>query len=109
MSVVDKNILGLKLVTGEDIVAKVGQTSGNQYILSNPVLLRMMPSQIDGAPPQVGFVPFPMLAQQKKDSVTIIDDLHVVYTYVPDEQIVTQYDSIFGSGIITAKNQIITG
>jgi hypothetical protein len=106
---IEKGILGLKLVTGEDIVAKVGQTSGNEYILSNPVLLRMMPSQIEGTLPQVGFVPFPMLAQQKKDSIVIIDDLHVVYTYIPDEQIVRQYDSIFGSGIITAQNQIITG
>ena len=106
---VEKGILGLKLVTGEDLLAKVGQTSDNQWILSNPVQLRMVPSQIAGSQPSIGFVPFPSLAQQKVDAVTIIDGAHVVYSYIPDEQITSQYNSIFGSGIVTASKQIITG
>jgi len=106
---VEKGILGLKLVTGEDLLAKVGQTSDNKWILSNPVQLRMVPSQIAGSQPSIGFVPFPSLAQQKVDSVTIIDGAHVVYSYIPDEQITNQYNSIFGSGIVTASKQIITG
>jgi len=69
----------------------------------------MVPSQIAGSQPSIGFVPFPSLAQQKVDSITIIDGSHVVYSYEPDEQITSQYNSIFGSGIVTASKQIITG
>jgi len=104
---IDKNVRGIKLVTGEDILAKVSQTSYH-WILSNPVQLRMVPSQIAGSQPSIGFVPFPSLAKQKVDSTTIIDNGHVVYSYEPDEQITSQYDSIFGSGIVTASKQIIT-
>jgi len=106
---IDKGVRGIKLVTGEDLLAKTGQTSDNQWILSNPVQLRMIPSQIAGSQPSIGFVPFPSLAKQKTDSITIIDGSHVVYSYEPDEQITSQYNSIFGSGIVTASKQIITG
>jgi hypothetical protein len=33
---IDKGVRGIKLVTGEDLLAKTGQTSDNQWILSNP-------------------------------------------------------------------------
>jgi hypothetical protein len=37
----------------------------------------------------------------------VVEPLHVVYTYTPDEQIVTQYNSMFGSGIITPPTKKI--
>lgn len=103
------NIKGIKLVTGEDIIAQVMTMADGRLILKNPVQLRMVPPQIAGSQPSMGFVPFPNFAQQNKESSLTVEPLHVVYVYVPDENISENYNSMFGSGIVTPSKQIITG
>jgi len=103
------NIQGIKLVTGEEIIADVTVTSQGQLGLKNPVQLRMVPPKVAGASPQMGFVPFPAFSQQKQDEVILIEPLHVVYHYNPAQDISDNYNQMFGSGIITPPTQIITG
>jgi hypothetical protein len=100
----------IKLVTGEEVVADVSATGEGRLKLKNPVKLQMYPPQVAGGQPTMGFGPFPTFAAQKAESEILIEPLHVVYMYVPDEEIVNQYNQIFGSGIITPPTkQIITG
>lgn len=103
------SIQGIKLVTGEEVIADVTNSGDNRYCLTNPVQMRVIPPQIPGGQPSMGFAPFPTFAVQKKDSQMFVEPLHVVYTYTPDEQIVANYNQMFGSGIITPSKQIITG
>jgi hypothetical protein len=102
------NIQGIKLVTGEEIIADVSVLRG-QLELKNPVQLRMVPPKVAGASPQMGFVPFPAFSQQKQDETILIEPIHVVYHYTPAKDISDNYNQMFGSGIITPHSQIITG
>lgn len=101
------NILGIKLVTGEEIIADVSFTDDGRYKLTNCVQLRLMPPQRPGTEPTMGFLPFPSFSKQAKDTFTIVEPIHVVYTYTPDEVFVDNYRTTF-SGIVTPTKQIIT-
>jgi hypothetical protein len=59
--------------------------------------------------PNVGFAPFPMHAEQSKDSTIDIEKRNVVYSYVPAEDFITNYNQIFGAGIILPNKQILKG
>jgi hypothetical protein len=103
------NIQGIKLVTGEEVIADVSVTIEGQLRLKNPVQLRMVPPKVAGASPQMGFVPFPTFSQQKEGETILVEPLHVVYNYTPATDISDNYNQMFGSGIITPPTQIITG
>ena len=99
-------IKGIKLVTGEEIIADVENSGDNRYKLTNAVQLRMVPPQIAGAQPSMGFVPFPTFGEPLQS--VIVEPLHVAYMYTPAEDIVSNFNQAFG-GIATAPKQIITG
>jgi len=103
------NIQGIKLVTGEEIIADVSVTKQGQLHLKNPVQLRVVPPKVAGAAPHMGFVPFPTFSEQRLDEVVCVEPLHVVYQYTPSADISGNYNQMFGSGIITSPTQIITG
>jgi hypothetical protein len=102
------NITGIKLVTGEDIIADVALSQDGRFLLKNAVQLKLAPPQIAGGPPSMGFSPFPVFAQARKDSIMAVEPLHVVYHYTPDENISDNYGAMFSSAS-TTTNQIITG
>lgn len=103
------NIQGIKLVTGEEVIADVSVTKDGQLELKQAVQLRMVPPKVAGGSPQMGFVPFPTFSHQKEDEIIIVEPLHVVYHYTPATDIVENYNKMFGAGIITPPTQIITG
>jgi hypothetical protein len=102
------NINGMKLVTGEDIIADVALHQDGRFLVKNAVELTLAPARVAGGPPTMGFTPFPPYAAQKKDPIIAIEPLHVVYYYTPDEDIVKNYEDMFNSAS-TQTNQIITG
>lgn len=100
-------IKGVKLVTGEEVIADVENSGDDRYKLTNPVQIRVVPAQVAGGSPSMGFMPFPSFGRE--GGAVVIEPLHVVYLYDPVEDIVSNYKSFF-SGIITpASKQIITG
>jgi hypothetical protein len=102
------NILAMKLITGEDILGEVESESEVEFVLTNPVGIAVVRGK-DGQP-NVGFAPFPIHAEQKSGATIAIAKKHVVYYYVPASDFITNYDQIFGAGIIVPKQQsIITG
>jgi hypothetical protein len=102
------NIKVFKLMSGEDVLGEhLGTISGNVTI-KNPVGIAVVRGK-DGAP-NVGLTPFPLHAPQKKDVTIDIPEASVVYSYVPAEDFVNNYNQIFGSGIVLpTPKQIITG
>ena len=101
------NILGIKLVTGEEVIAVVIRLPDGRLSLKNAVQLRMSPPQIAGGQPGLGFTSFPTFSIENQS--IMIEPIHVVYSYSPDESITHNYNRMFGSGIITPSKQIITG
>ena len=98
-------IKGLKLVTGEEVIADVENSGDNRLKLTNAVRLQVIPPQVSGAQPSMGFVPFPTFGEQRQS--ILLEPLHVAYMYDPVEDIVTNYKQTFG-GIITPPKQLIT-
>jgi len=99
------NILAIKLVTGEDVLGE--ETLGNSDVtLKNPVGVSIVRGQ--NGQPNVGFSPFPLHGEQKKDRIVGFQKTHIVYSYTPSEDFITNYNQIFGSGIILPTKQLIT-
>jgi len=55
----------------------------------------------------VGFSPFPLHVEQKTRTTIALAKKHVVYSYVPAEDFVNNYNQIFGSGIVLPSKQLI--
>lgn len=98
----------MKLITGEDVLGEVESESETELVLSNPVGIAVVRGK-DGQP-SVGFAPFPIHAEQKSGSTVALAKKNVVYSYTPAEDFITNYNQIFGSGIVVPpQKQIITG
>ena len=103
------NILALKLVTGEDVLGEVESESETEFVIVNPVGITVVRNKQSGEP-QIGFSPFPLHAEPKTGSTVCLSKKNVVYSYVPAEDFINNYENIFGAGIIVPKQQsIITG
>lgn len=104
-------IIALKLITGEEVLGEVPSleefVSSTHIRLKNPVGISIVRGR-DGNP-NVGFSPFPLHAEQKTGSTIDINQSSVVYSYVPAEDFKSNYDQIFGSGIVLPNKTLITG
>jgi hypothetical protein len=101
-------VLALKLVTGEDLLGELESQSETEFVIVNPVGIAVVRGK-DGTP-QVGFSPFPIHGEQKSGTTIALAKKNVVYSYTPAEDFITNYNSIFGSGIIVPpQKSLITG
>ena len=101
-------ILALRLITGEDVLCEVEAQSETEFVLVNPVGISVVRGK-DGQP-NIGFTPFPLHSIQKTGTTLALAKKHVVYSYVPAEDFVSNYNQIFGSGLVVPPTkQIITG
>jgi len=100
------NIKILKLITGEEVLGEVESESETEFVLCNPVGIAIVRGK-DG--PNVGFAPFPLHAEQKKDQTVAFSKKNVVYSYVPAQEFLDNYNQLFGSGIVLPNKQLIVG
>ena len=101
------NVIAMKLVTGEDLLGEVQTESETEFVIENAVGIAVVRGS--NGQPNVGFSPFPLHASQEKGSTIAIAKKHVVYSYVPAQDFIDNYNQIFGSGIVLPNKQIITG
>jgi hypothetical protein len=101
------NIQVFKLISGEDVLGELLGDSLTSYTIKNPVGIAVVRGQ--NGQPNVGLTPFPLHAEQKKDTTIDMPKCSVVYSYVPAEDFVNNYNQIFGSGIVLPSKQLITG
>jgi len=103
-------IIAIKLVTGEDVLGEFEAQSETHLVILNPVGIAVVRGR--NGEPSIGFSPFPIHAEQniKKDVIQSFLLKNIVYQYTPAEDFITNYNSIFGSGILVPQQkQIITG
>ena len=67
----------LKLITGEEVIARVTEESSNLLILEKPMTLQMIPPNTSTG--QVGFALVPWIKAAKNDKTTISIE-HVLVT-----------------------------
>jgi hypothetical protein len=98
------NIKNVKLVSGEDIVCDYEQIEGTRYaILRNPVQITIVPNRTGGQP-NFGFAPFPMTGEVKELQ---IGKQHIIFVADIHDEFKNQYNSIFGTGIVTPPKNLI--
>lgn len=93
-----------RLVTGEDIIADYEDNGIDSYVFNNPVQVSMVPSRSQTGEPNFGFMPFPIVSNDKQIKVKYD---HIVFVCEPAEEFKNQYNSIFGSGIVTPTKKLI--
>jgi hypothetical protein len=105
---VTMDIKVFKLITMEEVLSEVESEDDTHYVLVNPVGIAVVRGQ-DGKP-NVGLAPFPLHGEQKTGATIAIPKRSVVYSYVPAEDFVNNYNQIFGSGIVLPPTKsLITG
>jgi hypothetical protein len=101
-------VLALKLITGEDVLGELESQSETEFVICNPVGISIVRGK-DGQP-NVGFSPFPLHSEQKPGTTLALAKKNVVYSYTPAEDFVSNYNQIFGSGIVLPPTKsLITG
>ena len=101
-------VFALKLSTGEDVLGEIESESETEFVLINPVGITVVRGK-DGQP-SIGFSPFPLHGEQATGMTVALPKKHVVYSYTPAEDFISNYSQIFGSGLIVPPTkQIITG
>lgn len=105
------DIIALKLVTGEEVLGELMDTvtdNKEKFRIKNPVGITIVRGA--NGQPNVGFSPFPLHAEEKSDRTIDIDSQHVVYSYDPAEDFKSNYDQIFGVGLVLPPTKsLITG
>ena len=78
----------LKLITGEEVIARVAQEKNNLITLEKPMILQMMPP--DRTTGQIPFALVPWMKAAKNDKTTITID-HVLVTDEASDQTEKNY------------------
>lgn len=100
------NIIALKLVTGEDILGELLDNSPETGIrLKNAVGIAVVRGKDGGT--NIGFSPFPLHSQPQQDLEIGFEYMHIVYSYVPADDFINNYNQIFGAGIIVPEKKLI--
>ena len=77
----------LKLITGEEVIARITEEENNLISLKQPMTLQMLPPTSTG---QVGFALVPWIKAAKNDKTTISID-HVLVTDEASDQTEKNY------------------
>lgn len=96
------NVKYIKLLNGEELVAEV-LVDDLKTVLKNPIRLVIVPSKADPKTPSVGLAPW---AEFSDDKEITIDKSHILAIMDPIQEIVNQYNSIFG-GIVAPSSKLI--
>ena len=102
----------IKLLSGEDLIAKVLPSSDEVVKMENPVRIVVIPP-----PPQmqydpkratnVGFAPW---AEFSEDKVIVVDKSNVIAIMNPIKEFANQYNAMFGKLVVpTGSNLILPG
>ena len=96
----------VKLLNGEELLAKILPSSADIIRMENPVRIVVMPNKLDPKIPNVGFAPW---AEFSNDKEFIIDKRHVLAIINPIKEFVNQYNSMFGGLVVPTSNLILPG
>lgn len=101
------SILSLRLVNGDDVVGDVSfDEISNEYVVENPVQLIVVPNG-SVKEPSFGFVPYPIHADRPSKFILKFSKSHVILSCELASEFVNQYNSMYGSGIITPSKGIV--
>ena len=96
------NVKIMKLMNGEEIIADVESGEDDKIILSSPAKIALFPSEEGG----MGMALMPWFPYSDEEKATIREK-DILVTISPSGEILDEYNSRFGSGLITPSSDII--
>tara|TARA_Y100000814_G_scaffold79957_1_gene52385 strand:- start:148 stop:432 length:285 start_codon:yes stop_codon:yes gene_type:complete len=93
------NVKLIRMWSGEDVIANLVKEDSESIIITDPIVA--VPSQQEG---QIGFAPWSPLLE--KDELEVVRR-YIVYIANPQEEIVEQYNLMFGKISTPTKKLII--
>ena len=100
------NLLILKIITGEEVMAEVisePNATSQEYAIKNPVRVVVIPSKNGVNAPTVGFAPWVEWTDEK---VFTIHKAHVIVSMKPVQEFINQYNTMVG-GIVAPSSKLI--
>jgi hypothetical protein len=92
----------LKMITGEEVVGEIKETTSDIVRIENPCVLGIAMSQAGKATLQMQ--PMLIFSEQK---VVELKQSHILYTVSVAIEIKNKYNEIYGSGIVVPKQSSI--
>ena len=89
----------IRMWSGEDVIADIVEETTDSIVITDPIVA--VPSQQQG---NIAFAPWSPLLQKDKLEVT---KKYVVYMANPQEEIIEQYNSMFGKLSTPTKKLIL--
>tara|TARA_Y100001937_G_C7013494_1_gene282057 strand:+ start:271 stop:555 length:285 start_codon:yes stop_codon:yes gene_type:complete len=89
----------IRMWSGEDVVTDIVEKTNDYYIIENPIVA--VPSPQEG---RIAFAPWSPLISKDRIEVT---KKYVVYEANPQEEIIEQYNSMFGKVSTPTKKLIL--
>lgn len=97
------NLRILRLLSGEEIIGNIKSDDANHYTVENPCSLSL--SMTQSGKPALNMQPMLLFSEQK---IVKINRQHVTFDVSVAIEIQNKYNEIYGSGIVVAKNKLIT-
>ena len=89
----------IKMITGEDLITEIKETTDDSYVVKNPCVL--IPTK-DG----YGIAPWAFMSKDSESGIEIPKD-KVVFIADPLDEFANQYNTAFGSGVAIPSKKII--
>lgn len=97
------SVIALKLTSSEEVIGEIISENESAITLKNVVSVAVQQTEKG---PALGFLPF--MPYLPKSAQITFDKTHVILQHQVDEQMVNQYNSVFG-GIVTPPKTLILG
>lgn len=101
----------IKLLTGEELIAKVLPSSSDIVKLENPVRIVVIPPdpRVQFDPKKSANIGLAPWAEFTDDREFVLDKSHVLAIMNPIKEFATQYSSMFGGLVVPTTNLILPG
>lgn len=94
-------VRAMKMTSGEEFLCELVSVEDDSYVINNPVGL------VEQEPGKMAFIPYFMMAKNRE--MTINKDRFVTEPQECIDEALSNYNQIYGSGIVTPNSQILHG
>lgn len=98
------NIRVIRLLNGEELMGDLTKIEDQSITMENVAILQVSPSPTNPNSMTIGLIPFAPYAEEKSFD---FGATHITTFFTPNEDLVANYNRIYGAGIVVPPKKII--